>query len=70
MAPNSERTEGLQVKLSTEMLARIDDFRFAQRLPSRAAAIRNLLWRGLEVNDEQRASGPDTSHSRTRRVRQ
>ena len=43
MAPNSERTEGLQVKLSTEMLARIDDFRFAQRLPSRAAAIRNAF---------------------------
>ena len=43
------RGERLQIMLDAEELAAIDDFRFAQRMPSRAAAVRELMRRGLRV---------------------
>lgn len=43
------RETRLQVMLSDEELAAIDDWRFEQRMPSRAAAIRQLLNIGLNV---------------------
>ncbi len=42
-----KRTEKLQLMLDVEELQAIDDWRFANRMPSRAAAIRELLRRGL-----------------------
>ncbi|MGE0061893.1 MAG: hypothetical protein AB7T86_07425 [Xanthobacteraceae bacterium] len=42
-----DRIERLQIMLSGEELAALDDFRFKQRMPSRAAAVRELLKRGL-----------------------
>lgn len=44
-----ERGERLQIMLSAEELAAIDDFRFANRMPTRAAAIRELLKKGLDT---------------------
>jgi len=41
------RAERLQVMLSPEELVALDDFRFKKRMPSRAAAVRELLRRGL-----------------------
>jgi len=41
------RPERLQIMLSAEELAALDDWRFARRMPSRAAAIRDLLRLGL-----------------------
>jgi len=41
------RGERLQIMLSPEELVLIDDFRFAKRMPSRAATIRELFRRGL-----------------------
>ena len=41
------RGERLQLMLSPEELQAIDDWRFTTRMPSRAAAIRELLKRGL-----------------------
>jgi len=41
------RDERLQIMLSPEELTALDDFRFKQRMPSRAAAVRELLKRGL-----------------------
>ena len=41
------RGERLQIMLSPEELALIDDFRFARRMPSRAATVRELFQRGL-----------------------
>jgi hypothetical protein len=41
------RPERLQIMLNEAELAALDDWRFAQRMPSRAAAIRELLRRGL-----------------------
>lgn len=42
-----ERGERLQVMLTQEELRAIEDWRFDRRMPSRAAAIRELLRRGL-----------------------
>ena len=41
------RPERLQVMLSKDELVAVDGWRFAHRMPSRAAAIRELLKRGL-----------------------
>lgn len=41
------RVERLQIMLSEQELVALDDWRFARRMPSRAAAIRELLKRGL-----------------------
>lgn len=41
------RGERLQIMLSDNELAAVDDWRFGARMPSRASAIRELLRRGL-----------------------
>jgi hypothetical protein len=46
MSPDS-RGERLQIMLSAEELQVVDEFRFKQHMPSRAAAVRELLKRGL-----------------------
>jgi hypothetical protein len=43
------RGERLQIMLSPEELAVLDDFRFKHRMPTRAAAVRELLRLGLTV---------------------
>ena len=47
--PDRSRPERLQIMLDSEELSALDDWRFARRMPSRAAAIRELLKRGLAV---------------------
>ena len=44
---NDLRAERLQVMLSPEELMALDDFRFRHRMPTRAAAVRELLKLGL-----------------------
>ncbi|WDI31061.1 hypothetical protein PUV54_13985 [Hyphococcus flavus] len=44
---NLKRTEKLQLMLDEKELQAIDDWRFENRMPTRAAAIRELLRRGL-----------------------
>jgi hypothetical protein len=51
------RGERLQVMLTEEELAALDDWRFNQRMPSRAAAIRELLRRGLAAEGYDPALG-------------
>jgi len=43
----SNRGERLQLMLTPEELDVVDEFRFRQRMPTRAAAVRELLKRGL-----------------------
>jgi hypothetical protein len=43
------RGERLQIMLTAEELTALDNWRFAKRMPSRAAAVRELLKRGLAV---------------------
>lgn len=41
------RGERLQIMLTPEEVRAVDDWRFSRRMPSRAAAVRELLKRGL-----------------------
>lgn len=41
------RGERLQIMLSPDEVTAVDDFRFKQRMPSRAAAVRELFRLGL-----------------------
>jgi hypothetical protein len=47
MAEHPMRPERFQIMLNPDELEAIDDFRFRLRMPSRAAADRELLKRGL-----------------------
>ena len=47
MSNTEDRGERLQIMLSEDELTLLDTFRFEKRMPSRAAAVRELLKRGL-----------------------
>lgn len=51
------RGERLQIMLTGEELAALDDWRFQQRMPSRAAAVRELLRLGLAAEGVTIANG-------------
>ena len=44
---DANRAERLQIMLTETELAALDDWRFERRMPSRAAAVRELLRLGL-----------------------
>ena len=44
---NRSRAERLQIMLNEAEAVALEDFRFKRRMPSRAAAVRELLRRGL-----------------------
>lgn len=48
---DSKRTEKLQLMMDEIEINIIDDWRFENRMPSRAAAIRELLRRGLSSKE-------------------
>jgi hypothetical protein len=50
--PLRHRSERLQVMLSTDEMAAIEDFQYRVRIPSLAAAVRELLRRGLTWVEE------------------
>ncbi len=58
---NDLRAERLQVMLSPDELAAIDDFRFKHRMPTRAAAVRELLRFGLATVGVDAAVGVKSS---------
>ena len=57
---DQNRDERLQIMLTEEELRALDDWRFMARMPSRAAAVRELLRRGLA------AEGMPVEEGRTR----
>jgi hypothetical protein len=59
---NDMRAERLQVMLSPEELAAVDDFRFKHRMPTRAAAVRELLKLGLTVLAAKAGAGMKSSN--------
>ena len=58
---NGMRDERLQVMLSPEELVAVDDFRFRHRMPTRAAAVRELLKLGLAAIGEDGRTGVKSS---------
>ena len=59
---NDVRGERLQVMLSPEELAALDDFRFKHRMPTRAAAVRELLKLGLAATGVDAGTGVKSSN--------
>ena len=59
---NDIRGERLQVMLSPEELSALDDFRFKNRMPTRAAAVRELLKLGLAAATPSTAAGMKSSN--------
>jgi hypothetical protein len=59
---NDMRDERLQVMLSPDELAAVDDFRFRHRMPTRAAAVRELLKLGLTIQASDGGSGVKSSN--------
>lgn len=57
------RGERLQIMLEGDELRALDDFRFTNRMPSRAAAVRELLRRGLGVEGPVVDGGEGNSQS-------
>ena len=55
------RGERLQIMLTKEELEALDNWRFNKRMPSRAAAIRELLKRGLAAEGFPLADGGSRS---------
>ena len=55
------RGERLQIMLTPEELEALDNWRFQRRMPSRAAAIRELLKRGLSADGFDSAAGGSRS---------
>ncbi|MBX9822554.1 hypothetical protein [Afipia birgiae] len=58
---NDLRGERLQIMLSPEELSAIDDFRFKHRMPTRAAAVRELLKFGLASASIETGDGTKSS---------
>ncbi|MEO8757029.1 MAG: hypothetical protein ABI398_04655 [Devosia sp.] len=56
-----QRGERLQIMLEEAELKAVDDFRYQNRMPSRAAAVRELLRRGLAAIGYGAASTSDSS---------
>jgi hypothetical protein len=56
MAKNENRGERLQIMLTGDELVILDDFRYKTRMPSRAAAVRELLKRGLAAEGFEAAA--------------
>jgi hypothetical protein len=61
MSAGRERGERLQIMLSADELSALDDFRFKNRMPSRASAIREILRRGLGVGGTSAKAGSKSS---------
>jgi hypothetical protein len=59
---NDLRGERLQIMLSPDELSVIDDFRFKHRMPTRAAAVRELLRMGLASFSPQAGDGMKSSN--------
>lgn len=51
------RGERLQIMLTADELKALDDWRFSKRMPSRAAAVREILKRGLTADGFAVADG-------------
>ena len=60
---NEFRAERLQIMLTKEELEAVDTWRFDKRMPSRAAAVRELLRRGLAMEGFTLADGDAKSSS-------
>lgn len=62
------KLERLQIILTLEELDALDDWRFANRMPTRAAAIRELMKRGMAACVDGDAAARNSRRSRDVRL--
>lgn len=53
MAINKKKNTQVLVTFPNELLEKVEDFRFANRIQNRSEAIRELIRRGLEENNDK-----------------
>jgi metal-responsive CopG/Arc/MetJ family transcriptional regulator len=53
--------ERIAIPMPAELIKRIDDYRWSERVPSRAAAIRLLLDESLKRHERHERHGPKPS---------
>ena len=63
MPAGLERPKPLPIMLNAEEMTALDDFRFRNRMPSRAAAVRELIKRGLSAEGFSVAAAGEKSTS-------
>ncbi|MBG1232410.1 hypothetical protein [Aestuariivirga litoralis] len=63
MSGEKDRVERLQIMLSADELQALDNWRFSRRMPSRAAAVRELLRLGLAAEGVNFAGSGEKSSS-------
>jgi hypothetical protein len=63
MASDHPREERLQIMLTKGELGAVDNWRFNKRMPTRAAAVRELLRRGLAAEGFDLAENGSKSSS-------
>lgn len=63
---SGHRTVRLQIMLDRDELDSIDDWRYLHRMPSLAAAIRELVRRGLLLGDENSGTADNAASERVR----
>jgi metal-responsive CopG/Arc/MetJ family transcriptional regulator len=56
-ANTPRRAFRMQMFLTSELAAAVDDYRFAKRIPSRSAAIRQLLQSGMSATSTHTERG-------------
>jgi hypothetical protein len=61
VSADQTRGERLQIMLTPEELEAVDNWRFSRRMPSRAAAVREMLKRGLAAEGFEVADGGSKS---------
>ncbi|QIG50101.1 hypothetical protein G5V57_21685 [Nordella sp. HKS 07] len=59
----ADRIERLQIMLDAKELKALDDWRFKKRMPSRAAAVREIIRRGLQAEGFDYAAPGQSSSS-------
>jgi len=63
MKPTSGRDERIGFSLSAEEVRSVDDFRFVNRMPNRASAVREILRRALRLDTQREDDTEDDGRS-------
>ncbi|MDH0117214.1 ribbon-helix-helix domain-containing protein [Rhizobium pusense] len=52
---SAKKTERIPIMFDQNLLDQVDEYRFSNRIGTRAAAIRELIVKGIDVSETQKA---------------
>jgi len=52
---SAKKTERIPIMFDQNLLEQVDEYRFSNRIGTRAAAIRELIVKGIDVSETQKA---------------